>query len=578
MNDKYVLPQAAQDTLGGIKAAKVQDKYTQECRIDKETGKLYTRSAENFGITDIIEGKPAITNCSAEKRMIEVEGYGESFQNTTLGNQLCDFIGKDKTGVSVKGFSISVDTPQIILNNPGKTLYIHAEVSGLKEETTILISMPGVMSATPITLLPFGQTDYQIILPPQDIIMAYQEITFSGNTDGTEVTYNNLYMGFEPYAGYEPYTGGAPSPSPEYPQEIKSSVVTGGKVTGKNLFDPKKLSGGEFVEFKGAHCYKYKDDNKNFTFDLSENKIESLYLTIMMYRDSEYADKRINVFFEYNDGTRQSSNALTSGVIYTIESKEGKILKKIVGNDNWSQNVYIDLSITQLECGTTATPYEPYKEKTIPLSAPIALRGIPSESGNVTIDGQKYLSDYIGQKEGVYGVFRKTQKKILNGSEFWQKIASIKVFVANFVFGRVFNQADGICNQLIINGDTSPKAWIGSNNANFYAVDTSFFDDNLPDCGLANWKAHLAENPLKIITIADEETFEPLPEADQQALKELKTFYPTSIISWETEDGTGAWTRAEIKCDLKSYILEKIQEIKNNSITQIQNINSNFIR
>lgn len=60
---------------------------------------------------------------------------------------------------------------------------------------------------------------------------------------------------------YEPYTGGKPSPSPEYPQEIKSSgkwneetqkYEVDVKVTGKNLFDIEKAeaSGGNLCTAK----------------------------------------------------------------------------------------------------------------------------------------------------------------------------------------------------------------------------------------------------------------------------------------------------------------------------------------
>lgn len=54
---------------------------------------------------------------------------------------------------------------------------------------------------------------------------------------------------------YEPYTGGKPSPSPEYPQEIKSvgkwndekqKYEVSVKVTGRNLFNG-KLSKGKFI-------------------------------------------------------------------------------------------------------------------------------------------------------------------------------------------------------------------------------------------------------------------------------------------------------------------------------------------
>ena len=45
-----------------------------------------------------------------------------------------------------------------------------------------------------------------------------------------------LGVGSEPI--YEPYTGGIPSPSPDYPQEIKSVVNPKVKVCGKNLWNP----------------------------------------------------------------------------------------------------------------------------------------------------------------------------------------------------------------------------------------------------------------------------------------------------------------------------------------------------
>lgn len=66
------------------------------------------------------------------------------------------------------------------------------------------------------------------------------------------------------------------------------------------------------------------------------------------------------------------------------------------------------------------------------------------------------------------------------------------------------------------------------------------------------------------------ETFEALPEPDQQALKGLKTFYPSSIISWETEDGAGVWTRAEIIHDPTNYIEEKISNAVTQAITLAQ--------
>ena len=52
-----------------------------------------------------------------------------------------------------------------------------------------------------------------------------------------------------------------------------------------------------------------------------------------------------------------------------------------------------------LELGAEATAYEPYKEQTIQL--PVTLNAIPvSSGGNVTIDGQQYITDYVNVERG----------------------------------------------------------------------------------------------------------------------------------------------------------------------------------
>lgn len=607
MNGKYVLPQAAQDTLGGIKAAEVEDKYTQECRIDKETGKIYTRSADRFLIEDTFEGNPIMSNSCREGNIHLIEGYGESTQFTTQGNQLFDINVYE--GKSSAGAEATIDNGVIkIIGTPTKDTWVQSDPISI-EDFKKYFKVGG------LSIKPHKSSGCNF-----DFGIYINSTTVKENNSPYEITeeiYNNYSgnayyfidlksssapsgyiqpMVYQTGSGeYEPYTGGAPSPSPEYPQEIKSSTVTGVKVTGKNLFDHKKLSGGEIVEFNGVQCYKYLDNGKNFTFDFTENKTENLCLTIVIYRDSEYADKKITIFLEYNDGTRQS-NILTSGVIYTIETKEGKILKKIVGNEGWAQNVYIDLSITQLECGTTATPYEPYKEKTIPLSAPITLRGIPSENGNITIDGTKYLSDYIGQKEGVYGVFRKNGVFTID-SKNYEKMSFFRSQNGSNVYAlynivppdsQIYNSSDilsqknVICNAFI--GKTLASLTIGNFsihlllNVNFVTIGLSESIETVE--GAKGIIKTLEDNgtPITIQYILANETFEALPEGDQQALKDLKTFYPTSIISWETEDGLSIWGKAILKQDMKLYIQNKIKELSNNSVKQIQNINRALLK
>lgn len=58
-----------------------------------------------------------------------------------------------------------------------------------------------------------------------------------------------------------------------------------------------------------------------------------------------------------------------------------------------------DKDKVQIELSENATPYEPYHEQTVTL--PYTLNAIPVESGgNVTIDGQQYIADYVDVERG----------------------------------------------------------------------------------------------------------------------------------------------------------------------------------
>lgn len=70
-----------------------------------------------------------------------------------------------------------------------------------------------------------------------------------------ETIYPMIQLASSTDESYEPYTGGIPSPSPDYPQEIKSVVNPTMKVCGKNLWDNfKTLSLGN-VEQKKWNIY-----------------------------------------------------------------------------------------------------------------------------------------------------------------------------------------------------------------------------------------------------------------------------------------------------------------------------------
>ena len=197
------------------------------------------------------------------------------------------------------------------------------------------------------------------------------------------------------------------TPSVENPVPIVNAGENGSitvEVIGKNLWDKSKLSGGELVNFNGVECYKYPDGNAPFNFDLSWNKSTNLFtLTVRVFRDESHATKETFFKFIYDDGFIEHVK-LSIGVINTKTSRDGKILKRITGSDNYNVNVYIDLSVTQLEYGTIPTPYEPYTHQSLTLATPNGLPGVPvSKDGNYTDqNGQQWVCDEVDLGRGKY--------------------------------------------------------------------------------------------------------------------------------------------------------------------------------
>ena len=197
-----------------------------------------------------------------------------------------------------------------------------------------------------------------------------------------------LGIGSEPI--YEPYTGGIPSPSPDYPQEIKNVVNPTVKVCGKNLWNP--IAGGYINGSNGS---------------ITENRKENIAVTDFI----KINGKDITVIARNFSSAIKDAFAYRVG-LYNSEKKWIKNIPIIDGNRysisayKTTDSEYIRVSAPagiydtiQIEYGSEATPYEPYTEQSVQL--PYTLNAIPVNSGgNVTIDGQQYVADYVDVEHG----------------------------------------------------------------------------------------------------------------------------------------------------------------------------------
>ena len=563
---------------------------------DGSGGGADIETLEKIAIKTTIEGNPAMSGSSAEWRVPLIEGYGENTQFATQGKQLFD-ISKviDSEKVKVADNKITVTNGQYGANpsTPDKFSDFCPSVQVGKTYTLSFKDLGRNLIFLSGANIGWSSGSNKEITQE----MLDSRVVFYSLSTGKNVYSDIMLNEGSTVLPHEPYTGGSPSPSPEYPQEIKDTVVTGIKVTGKNLI---KINLDRWTE---AQKEELKAEMSN------DGKIVLNFTSTKQYNLDLYGNFSVNTLKLNSKKSYTISSDVPQDVSIVCrfdigrETLNSSRKSAVVQNKNYLQQIFISIPsgiifngsiYFLLEYGSVATEYEPYKEKTIPFSTPITLRGIPSEAGNVTIDGQKYLSDYIGQKEGVYGVTRffgvyevtGTEDFLISSVEQYEKTTYNRYFNATALNLNLsawsWKSTPGLCNILNYNvGVWDKGGQIGfCFNRNQIHIRLPYPTIGVSEEATSEEKKQAYINylkglydsgkPLKILYPLENPTFEPLPAEDVQAFADLKTFYPTSIISWETEDGTEAWTRAQIIHDPKNYIDEQISNAVTQAITLAQ--------
>lgn len=204
---------------------------------------------------------------------------------------------------------------------------------------------------------------------------------------------------------YEPYTGGKPSPSPDYPQEIKSVGDSGSverNVRGKNLWDNfKKISLGNVEQKNGT--YISTADTMQVDITGSSIGVRPLLLkannayTFSLKTTVSISSPKF-VCLRYTNGESNNIIFINKNFVNFVPERDVEKIGFVLYESVVGDKVYD----VQLEMGSEATSYEPYyEEQTVTL--PYTLNAIPvAFGGNVTIDGQQYIADYVDLKCGKY--------------------------------------------------------------------------------------------------------------------------------------------------------------------------------
>lgn len=332
---------------------------------------------------------------------------------------------------------------------------------------------------------------------------------------------------------YEPYTGGKPSPSPEYPQEIKNSgkwneekqkYEVSVKVTGKNLFDIEKAkeksnwttsaNGAGFVEIA---VYVGTGSTVTVSNNTKINNPGLYYYGVALKSSEDF--KYFICYPGYPNSKDTHTFTATEDYIYVRCNKTS--LNEVIGVCGG----------LQIEIGASRTDFESYKEQTITL----------------TSDRPITKWDRLVEQGGQIGWLYNSANETIDGKTGkWSIQPASKIFYRTDI---TFPIVVPFCIELLgydyLMGGYKKDTGITINNLGILCI-------TLPEeveLTLDAYKQYLADNPLHVLYKGDSEEFVPLSESEQNAIRALKTYYPTTVI---TADG------GELDPDIKATYRKEI--------------------
>ena len=361
------------------------------------------------------------------------------------------------------------------------------------------------------------------------------------------------------YDDYEPYTGGKPSPSPEYPQEIKAVNELSGVMSGKNLLKP-----------QGS----YPRTGYGITLNLMNDGIHvNGKCTASSWYTFIYSDT-LQAGTYYINGIKGASNSRYQVVLYKndviigyITINNFKLVLKEKAKIKLSLYVYSgygtfnDLVLPYMICRNENdlylyTPYQGQSLLNYTLQNPLYKlsdvydyidfnRGkIVRNIGVITFDGSDdediRLSPPDGSRRVYLYLFRNSILSIEN----------INPYCKSNMFKFTNLWTDGVM----------------SHNHLFYVSSTNIYVSYNEITSLNDFKTWLNKNPITVYYQLATPTEEDIPAELLSQLKELQTYVTTTNVMFEASD-VYPIVDLEYIADTKTYIDNKFKELAEVIIT-----------
>lgn len=333
---------------------------------------------------------------------------------------------------------------------------------------------------------------------------------------------------------FEPYTGCQPSPSPDYPQEIKGVDELNFKIVGKNLLNQENLLNGFDIEGLYGSWKIPKRNDSNVTISLNEKDktvdISGLFLRLT----KNGIDSTDEYEMLINNGKIQHYTYTSNLPYLSIYPKGENTVKKLTQR--------FDI---QIEEASTATNYQLYQ----------------SQSFNYTLSNPLYrlsdsVYDYIDVDRSK--IVRNVGVVTFDGSddEEISKVSNTNINV--YQFSRAINSIEEPekytkCDRF--QTATSYNNDLLKNDNKIYTATISCYLSFDKMNTVEKLRAYLQQNSITVYYRLATPTEEPLPSDLQTLLQSLKSYYPQTNIIFDTE--VEPYINFDYKLNLKSWIEDK---------------------
>ena len=361
-----------------------------------------------------VEGNPIVLKDSSDDYLRGLKLLGKTTQVSTTGAQLFNPYGEQNNSVGVatiegNGAKIAVTGTYYvswpITLSAGVEYYINFAAEGATANRGVrFVYAPDYLGDTLTDFI----TNPNTFVPAHDVVSVY---LYGGRGTEATVVYKNFQISEGSTAvAWEPYSGGAPSPSPEYPQELACIVNPSVNIYGKNLLNPdgatNTLNGVTFTNngdgtftVKGtstaavgfpvtnlnAHPLRLRQGvTYTQSVDVLSGEKPNLAVVVPSVKDKN----GVTTFNYLSDDQTKTANADYTFYSYTLYMSSG---------------TEVDFTFrVQLEIGDRATDWEMFKPmQTINVGR--TLRGLPVNTNGNYVDenGQQWIRDTIDFEKGV---------------------------------------------------------------------------------------------------------------------------------------------------------------------------------